>query len=92
MRHLLPKMFLTLLGFSVLAGVAAKEQIDGELETLQRQWAEAQRHPQSAELGLLAAHIDRLAEDYPESREAAALEREVDHSHGAAAARPAKLP
>lgn len=73
MKHLMPKIFIALIGFSLLAGVSASQQFEQELSTLQREWAQINTSlPADAQAGAfksLAHKAGAVAQRYPDKVE-----------------------
>lgn len=85
MKKLLTGMFVTLLGFSVFAGVTAQDQFDKEIAALEKEWISLQQQETAAarpqELQKLAAQAASLASRYPQKIEPRVWEKVIAASY-----------
>ncbi|RFA27019.1 hypothetical protein CAI21_15830 [Alkalilimnicola ehrlichii] len=75
MQKWLTKFFVALFGFSMLAGLAAEEQLEQDLARLQSEWQAVVSAPASSEekahaLHTLAQKAELIAERHPDKTEA----------------------
>lgn len=74
MRKLLPRLLIALFGFSMLAGVAAEQQLGQELDRVQTEWTAILNAPTTAQekheaFRHLAQKADSLAAQHPKKLE-----------------------
>jgi len=92
MRRLLPRIFVALTGFSLLAAGSASQQFERELDSLQHEWArinlELPDAAQAPAYALLARKAELIAARYPRKVEPRVWEGIIANSQLAAIAQP----